>query len=148
MEIVKNVMDKKFLKVKPTDDVVFVAKKMLKGDYGCALVYEGKKAIGIITERDMVRRVVAKGCGLVPVKTVMSGPIMSIEEDVNIFYAGKLMKDKGFKRLPVSKKGKIIGVLTDTGLTNYFTVKKKDEILKARDSFMRQRSGLMKKLKK
>lgn len=124
-------MNKKVIKVKPSDNIVAVSKKMLTTDAGCTLVYDKNKAVGIITERDVVRRVVAKGYDInkVLVKEVMSAPVISIEPNVNIFYAGKLMKDRGFKRLPVAEKGRVIGILTDTGLSTYFTVKKKDLIL-------------------
>ena len=151
MEIVKNVMDKKFIKVDPNEDIVTVSKKMLKTDMGCALVYskKSKKAHGIITERDIVRRVVAKGYDSqkVLVKEVMSSPVMSIAQDINVFYAGKMMKDKKFKRLPVAHKGKIIGILTDTGLSNYFTVKKKNIILKSSKSILDKSKNIISTLK-
>lgn len=149
METVRDVMSKKIIKVSPNDNIVAVSKKMLTTDTGCALVYDKNKAAGIITERDVVRRVVAKGYDIskVAVKDVMSSPVISIEPNVNIFYAGKLMKDRGFKRLPVAEKGRIIGILTDTGLSTYFTVKKKDLILKSSNIILTKSKGIITTLK-
>jgi CBS domain-containing protein len=142
-------MSKKIIKASPGESIVAVSKKMLKSDTGCVIVYKDTKAVGIITERDVVRRVVAKGYDInkITVGDIMSTPVISIEPDVNIFYAGKLMKDKDFKRLPVAEHGKIIGVLTDGGLTGYFTVKKKDMIISSLKNIVNSSKGIIKTLK-
>ena len=70
--------------------------------------------IGIVTERDILYRVVAehKGPFETALKSVMSSPLVTIEESALIKDAVILMRKNGIRRLPVTKSGKILGMLT------------------------------------
>lgn len=70
--------------------------------------------VGIVTERDVLYRVVAEHRG--PFKTtlkdVMSSPLVTIDESTPVKDAVALMRKNGIRRMPVTKEGKIVGMLT------------------------------------
>jgi signal-transduction protein with cAMP-binding, CBS, and nucleotidyltransferase domain len=70
--------------------------------------------VGIVTERDILYRVVAEHRG--PFKTalkeVMSSPLVTIDESAPVKEAVVLMRKNGIRRMPVTKEGKITGMLT------------------------------------
>lgn len=82
---------------------------------GCLLVTRGDKIVGIVTERDLVRRVLATGIdhSAIKVSEIMSYPVIAIEPDSGLIDAVKLMASYGFRRLPViEKSGKLVGIVT------------------------------------
>jgi predicted transcriptional regulator len=82
---------------------------------GCLLVTKEDKIIGIVTERDLVRRVLATGIDhtSIKVKEIMSYPVIAIEPDSSLIDAVKLMASHGFRRLPVIEKdGRLVGIVT------------------------------------
>ena len=90
------------------------AEEMAEGDIGSLLVQEEGAYIGIITEVDIVRKVVAKGIdpSTLSVVKAMTSPLTMIEADRSIVDANDLMERKKVRHLGVAKKGKIIGVLS------------------------------------
>ena len=132
METVKNIMIKKVVNFDENTSLDKIAQELGKYDIGCAIITRNKKPIGIITERDIVKRIVARN--LNPKKTiaknVMSSPVETINEHTNIYYTSKVMRDKKFQRYPVVRNGKIIGIITQTTLIDYFTEQRKKFVLK------------------
>lgn len=92
-----------------------VAELMEKHGLGCVIVItrEGKP-IGIITERDLVLRVLAKNISpdSMKAKEVMTSPLMTIEPDVTINEAARRMSRLNIRRLGVIYKGQIIGLIS------------------------------------
>ena len=70
--------------------------------------------IGIVTERDIIFRVVAqnKGPFKVTLKDIMSSPIITIDSDKSAKNALAVLKQNGINRLPVVNKGTLIGLIT------------------------------------
>jgi len=95
------------------------ARVMTRNRIGSVVVTERSKPIGIITERDLARKLVARDRqGTVSIKEVMSSPVRVIEEDRAVKDAVLLMKRYGIKRIPViDKKKRLIGIVTDTDIT-------------------------------
>lgn len=73
---------------------------------------------GVVTERDLLRKVIAKDLDVdkVPLKEIMSCPLITIKPDAPFGEAWDLMAEKGVRRLYVVEDGKIIGRVTQTGL--------------------------------
>lgn len=69
---------------------------------------------GMVTERDILYRVVAENRGpfKTPLKEVMTSPLLTIGESASVKDAVVLMRKNGIRRLPVTKDGKIIGMLS------------------------------------
>jgi signal-transduction protein with cAMP-binding, CBS, and nucleotidyltransferase domain len=92
-----------------------VAALMDKHDYGCIIVTtKDGKPLGIITERDLVVRVLAKNIkpDNIKAKKVMTTPLMTIEPDATIADAAKRMSRLDIRRLAVIYKGKLVGIVS------------------------------------
>jgi CBS domain-containing protein len=95
------------------DNVYEVAVKMKQEDTGFIPVVEGKKLIGVITDRDLVIRGYAdKREGSAAIKQVMSDKVVSVPPDTTIDEAAKLMAKEQIRRLPVVENGEFIGIVS------------------------------------
>jgi len=116
--LVRDVMSKDVKVVRPDSSVKEVVATMNKFDIGSIVVVQGDRPVGIITERDILRRIV-EPC-LAPetltARQVMSSPVLTINETASIDEAAKLMVKKNIKKLPVMDKQKLVGVVTFTDI--------------------------------
>ena len=132
METVKDIMNKKVTIFDINSSAHKIAEIMGKMDIGAVIITKNKKPIGIITERDMVKRVIAKN--LDPKKTkayqIMTTPVKTVSPDANIYYTSRVMQQKGYKRYPVVKNNKLVGMLSQTILIDYFTQQRKKFVLR------------------
>ena len=98
---------------------------MSKYDIGCIIVVEEEKPIGIITERDMLRRVLLqfKDPRIIRVNDIMSTPVIASDRDAILGEALTLMNERRIKKLPIVENDRVIGLLTLTDVvhsTAYF----------------------------
>lgn len=95
------------------DRSVFEAAELMgESHVGCLVIVEGETPIGIVTERDIVRRVVAKRLPLdTKVSEVMSKSLVTINPDASLKEAARLMSVNKIRRLPVLKENKLVGIL-------------------------------------
>ena len=100
--------------VSPEESVHNCVKKMINENVGSMLVVEEGKLFGIVTERDMLNKVIAKDIDIkkTSIKDVMSKKPIHAEPDLDIYDAMILMRLEEIRRLPVVDKGNVIGVLT------------------------------------
>jgi CBS domain-containing protein len=92
---------------------------MTKFDMGSVVIMDSaKRPIGIITERDILRKVVEPRLpvDIVTALEVMSHPLVSISPDASVEQCAKLMSDKRIKKLPVVKDNKLVGIVTSMDL--------------------------------
>lgn len=92
--------------------------KMNKFRIGSIIVMEGKRPVGIITERDILERIV-EPCmepTAMRAKEIMSSPIISTSPDVSIEDAARLMATRKIKKLAVIEKGELVGIMTSMDL--------------------------------
>ena len=97
------------------DAPVFDALKMMaENDIGALLVVENDKLIGIISERDYARKVMLHGKSSrdIPVREIMTEPVICVQPDRTIDECMALMTDKRIRHLPVIENDKLIGVLS------------------------------------
>lgn len=75
-------------------------------------------AYGIMTKRDVISKVVAKGQdpGKVLVKEIMTRPVITVAADCSLKECSALMIKAGIRRVPVAEGGKIIGIVSDTDI--------------------------------
>ena len=107
--------DKDIVALDELELVAEAAKIMRKRGVMSILVSSRSKSyVGIVTEKDILYRVVAENRG--PFKTVlreiMSTPLITIDTDAQLKDAIELMRAKLIRRLPVTKDGKVVGMLT------------------------------------
>ncbi len=140
METVRDILNKKLLNFDEDTSVDKVAKALGQYDVGCVIITRNKKPIGIITERDMVRRVIARNLDIKELitKSIMTSPVESLDQNTNIYYAGKVMREKGYQRYPVVGNGKIIGIITQADIIDYFTQQRKKFVLKYLNKSLRK----------
>jgi len=104
----------------PQDATAADAAKSLKDNIiGSVIVVHKQEPVGILTERDLVFKVMAEGKDpkKVKLKQVMSSPLKAVGPEVEMEEAAKIMRDERVKRLPViSNKGKLIGILSETDI--------------------------------
>jgi CBS domain-containing protein len=116
--VVKDVMMKTVKVVKPDTLVKTVVASMNKFDIGSIIVVKGDRPVGIITERDILRRIV-EPC-LAPetlrAREVMTSPIITISSTANIDEASRIMARKKIKRLLVMENEKLVGIITFTDI--------------------------------
>jgi CBS domain-containing protein len=112
--IVKDVMTAQVVTAKPSSTVTEIARLMSEIDSGAVPIVEDGKAIGLITDRDIVLRVVAKGAGLdTPASEVMSDGVVSCKEDDNVADAAAKMGNEQVRRLVVyNEAGRLAGIVS------------------------------------
>ena len=112
---VKEIMSKEVTWVGPDLPLKQAAKKMLDLDVGCLPVGQDDRLIGMVTDRDITCRAVAKGRD--PAKTTvadaMSKGISYCFDDQDVTDAARLMEKKQIHRLPVlNRKKRMVGILS------------------------------------
>lgn len=116
--LVRDVMSKEVKVVRSDTSIKEVVATMNKFNIGSIIVVQGDRPVGIITERDILRRLV-EPC-LAPetltARQIMTSPVLTISESANIEETAKLMARKGIKRLPVTDNGKLVGMITYTDI--------------------------------
>lgn len=115
-------MNRRILSVGPDTTVIEVARTMQEAKVGALLVAEGARFIGIVSETDLVRRVLAVRGDVqqVRVSEIMRSPIITIEIDRSAHEASDLMSERGIRHLAVTDGGKIVGMVSVRDLLRYF----------------------------
>lgn len=112
---IRSVMEpKKLLLAAPDTTVAEAAKLMAKRNVGAVVVVEAKRVVGIFTERDAVRRVIAKGLGARTTKLakVMTPEPKTIDPNDTFGHALLVMHQNGFRHLPVIENDLPIGIVS------------------------------------
>ena len=112
--IVKEAMKTNLVVVNPSITVIEAAKLMKKRKIGNVIVVLDKQPVGILTESDILKKVVAEGKNpsIVLVKEVMSTPILITDPYISLEEAMKKMSKCNVRRLPVIENNKLIGIIT------------------------------------
>lgn len=114
MVTIGQLMTRKLVTVSAGTSVVEAAKVMEAYKIGSVFVEQNDRVVGIVTEPDIVRKVVgaSKPPYFTPVESIMSTPVICIDERRPITEAADLMQQHHTRHLAVSKSGSIIGVLS------------------------------------
>ena len=115
---IKDIMVRDVITVAPQESVKKAAEIMNKNEIGCLIVVEDGKPVGIVTERDMLNRVLLskKELEKIEVRDVMTKSIVSGKPDMEIISALRLMFKHGVKKLPIVDKSHLVGLVTLTDL--------------------------------
>ena len=107
-------MTKKPVNVSPEMKITEIAQMMNKEHVGSMLVVKDNKLQGIITEQDIVRKMVAQDLkpGNTKASDIMHTDIISISPEEDIYEALVIMKKENIRHLPVMDEEKMIGFLT------------------------------------
>ncbi|MEM5844334.1 MAG: CBS domain-containing protein [Candidatus Aenigmatarchaeota archaeon] len=116
--LVKDIMSRPAVTIEENKSAKVAGELMKKKRKGALIVVRKGKPVGIITDSDLIRKVVAKNLkpSEVKVKDIMSKPLVTIGPEENIIEASRKMKRSNIKRLPVVENGKVVGVLSLTDI--------------------------------
>jgi len=122
-DTIGKIMKKKVILAESGQNVMKAANHMLDKDIGSLVVMEAGKPVGIVTETDIVRKVVASGVSskLITLADIMTKHLVTIDKDKSIYEASRLMKHHGIKRLPVTDGDKVVGIISSTDLIHAFS---------------------------
>lgn len=114
MVSVKKIMSTNLKKASDTITAKEAAKLMRDNRIGCILVEIGGEIAGVITDSDLVRKVVAEGLNpdSVQAKAIMSSPLLTIDAEKTIIDANDMMDQHVTRHLGVTEEGKLIGVVS------------------------------------
>ena len=122
-----------------------IANQMKEKNKGAIIIVDQQtstisKPIGIITERDIVRRVLWAYESIDPkqimVSAIMSKPLITIGDETSIYDAALIMTKYNIRRLPITKDNVLLGIVTTTDLARRIYEKnKEDPVLKAMSRF-------------
>jgi CBS domain-containing protein len=118
---VEDVMVKEVITIDENATVREAAEIMNKFEIGCLIAIRKGKAMGIITERDLLKRVVAeaKDANKTKVKDVMSSPLVVVEPSMDLEEAVKLMFQMKIKKLPVVDGKRLVGLVSLTDIARF-----------------------------
>ena len=108
------------------------AQQMATKKVGALLVQQDGELKGIVTERDLVQKVLSqeKDANLLTVKAVMNHPLIDIDINRTIHDASDLMADKWIRHLPVTENHKIVGILSVRDLIRMIAVRDRPRFLR------------------
>ena len=113
----------KFITIERDTNAQTAARIMRDRGIGSLFVTNGKEIIGILTDTDMVRRVVAVGADThkTTAEQIMSAPILTIEENKTVLDANDMMAQTHIRHLGVTHDGKLVGMISVRDLVVFLT---------------------------
>ena len=110
----KDIVETDFLSLSGGSTVLEGAKAMKGSRHGFAVVGGAKRPEGIVTEWDILSKVVAEGRdpAKVTLEEIMSRELVTIDAEAGLSVVAQIMTEKGVRRLLVEKRGEVVGVIT------------------------------------
>ena len=89
-------------------------RKMVEANVGCLLIEQDERALGIFTERDLLRRVIAKGKdpNTTLIAEVMSSPVQTCQADDDVDKCATILEENNFRHLVVVDNEEPMGVIS------------------------------------
>ena len=133
MSQIANIMTKNVVTISQSDKVIKAVKIMTKKRIGGVVVLNNKKPVGMVTESDLVRKVLSKNInpGKINVSDILTRRLVFITPNSTFYNATKLMVKNKIKRLPVISNSKLIGIVTTVDLVKQCANYTKEANLKA-----------------
>jgi CBS domain-containing protein len=112
---VRDVMTRTVVTATPDMSAAEAGKKMVENRVGNIIIVKDGGPVGIVTESDMVAKVVARNVkpGSIKLEQLMSKPLITTKSSDDIHDAVLMMAQKKIRRLPVIDDGALVGIITD-----------------------------------
>jgi signal-transduction protein with cAMP-binding, CBS, and nucleotidyltransferase domain len=134
---VKDVMISDLATLDVSTSIRDAAKLMDEKNIGCIIVIKNQLPVGILTERDFVKRIAAKNKPLTAlIEEVMSSPLIEIDPEETVWEAAQIMKVNNIHKLPVKKDNQIIGLVTTTDLVKICSIGSDSEMRRICDQII------------
>jgi CBS domain-containing protein len=111
---VRDVMNSPLVSGSMEDKISDLAKKMVEFKVGSVVIIDGDKVEGVVTDGDMVKKVVSRDLqpSVTKAKDVMSTPLYTIDAAKEVTEAARMMRKLGIKRLGVLHRNKVVGIIS------------------------------------
>ena len=143
---VRDIMNANPVMIGRKASVLDATKEMKSEKVGSIIITENGKPIGVITESDILRKIVAeeKNAAKISVDEIMSSPPITIHPDASIKDAIRIMGENKIRRLPVVENGKVVGMITERDIVQASPllmdiIEEWAEIVRNRNSYRRGR---------
>ncbi|MAG46964.1 inosine-5-monophosphate dehydrogenase [archaeon] len=132
MDKVSKIMSKKVKTVSKDDIAVTAAKTMLNKNVSCVVVVDRGIVEGIVTERDLAVKILShkNRASDVKVEDIMTSPVFTLSPDKDVYYCSEIMRKNGIKKLPIVRGKRLVGIVTQTDILDYFRDQRKKFVLK------------------
>ena len=118
---VEDIMVREVITIDENSTVKEAAEVMNRFEIGSLIAIRNRKAIGIVTERDLLKRVVAKSksSAKTKVKNIMSSPLVIVKPDTDLEDAVRMMFQMKIKKLPVVDEKRLVGLVSLTDIARF-----------------------------
>lgn len=117
MRPLSDLMSTTLLSIEPDTSIQNTAILMSKRRFSSILIMRDKQLLGIVTDRDIRSRAVAKGLDLqLPVNTIMTSDPLTLSPNLSLFDATLFMTQRGIHHIPIAEDGKVVGIITASDL--------------------------------
>lgn len=115
MPQVRNQMTANVVTIEPSASVVEAAKKMIQQEKGPLPVVEGSKPVAMVTDRDIIARVVAEGKdpSSLTVQDIATTDLVTVTPDADVSEARTLMAERQLDRILVVDGEKLVGIISE-----------------------------------
>ena len=112
-QTVSDIMTTNVVSLSAEETVRDAARRMREANVGSIIVQKQGSLFGIVTDRDIVVRCLARGgdCDATPLAEICSAQLATLRPDDDVDRAVRIMRDKAIRRIPVVKNGKAVGIL-------------------------------------
>lgn len=118
---VRDIMSVNVITIPPEASILEVSRLMAKLDLGSIVIIDKERPVGIITEADIVRRVISKEleAKTTMVKDIMSSPLFNVTPDTPLTDAMRIMARNNIRRVVVLKKESLAGIITSRDILRW-----------------------------
>ena len=118
MPQVRDQMTSNVVTIEPTASIVDAAKKMIQQEKGPLPVVEGSKVVAMITDRDIIARVVAEGADPTSLKVsdIATTDLVTMSPDADVDEARQLMAQHQLDRILVVEDGNLVGIISEADI--------------------------------
>lgn len=115
---ISEIMSRNIASIQMDASVAEAAEIMTSRKISCIIVMDGDDVAGVLTEKDLLGRVVAlqRDPANTRMEEVMSSPVMSVLSNFSVYSASKVMEEMNIRRLVIMKDKRLCGVLTQTDI--------------------------------
>lgn len=115
---ISEIMSRNIASIQMDASVAEAAEIMTSRKISCIIVMDGDDVAGVLTEKDLLGRVVAlqRDTANTRMEEVMSSPVMSVLSNFSVYSASKVMEEMNIRRLVIMKDKRLCGVLTQTDI--------------------------------
>ncbi|HEX6187573.1 MAG TPA: CBS domain-containing protein [Pyrinomonadaceae bacterium] len=119
-QLVRVLQTSDYVAVSPFTPLSQAIEAMKRDEGGCVIVSDDGRVAGIFTERDLLTKIIGQQVDLnSPISQWMHPAVETLSPDATVGDAVKLMNEKGFRNIPLVKKGELIGLISVFDIITY-----------------------------